>query len=361
MNREDIGIAPFSLESATDPQTEAWYNLVLDHNREIHPEDPDVPLERMLSRSIAMYKSQEGLAWAVWMPDGSMSSYCRVHVSKAGYGRDRATFGIIVRRSERRRGIGTFLLKNVVQGAEAYGRSKLRAYSNDRCPAATSFLESMGAERISTGSWSQLEIEKVDRKTIDAWMQYPSGPGPAIHIGRWDDHFPEGSLQEVCDLYQTIHRHQQLENGETPDDVRLTPEIMRAGDEAALCDGSRRILTYAEESGSGRLAGLTEVLWHPSVPEIIKQGYTAVLPDCRGRGIGRRLKAEMLARSMEEIPLARFIRTGNDESRKAILKINHELGFRPYMSQYTWEIETKALKEHLTKTDLNRIHSGSLF
>ena len=348
MNREDISITPFTLETATEHRIRAWYDLVNDNNREIHPEDPQVPLERMVSRAKALYSSQEGMAWAVWMPDGSMSAYCRVHVSKAGFGSDRATFGIIVHRSERRRGIGTALLEHVLRAAEAFERPKLRGYSNDRCPAASSFLESIGAERISTSSWSQLELEKVDRGTLDEWLGLPSGPGPEIRIGEWVDHFPEEYLQEVCDLYLTIHRHQQKESGEEQDDIRLTPEVMRNGDEWALSGGRRRLLLYAEDVGTGRIIGLTEVLWHPSVPEIMKQGYTAVLPAFRDRGIGRRLKAEMLARIMDGMPRARFVRTGNDESRKAILKINDELGFRPYMSQYTWELQTDELKRLLT-------------
>lgn len=81
---------------------------------------------------------------------------------------------------------------------------------------------------------------------------------------------------------------------------------------------------------------------------ILKQGYTAVLPDYRGNGIGRRLKAEMIRRIRETIPEEKVVRTGNDNRRKAMLRINSQLGFRHHMTQYGWELEVETLRSYLT-------------
>ena len=46
---------------------------------------------------------------------------------------------------------------------------------------------------------------------------------------------------------------------------------------------------------------------------------------------------------------AKYIRTGNADSNGPMLKINHELGFKPYISRMTWQIEADKLAAYLNK------------
>jgi hypothetical protein len=41
------------------------------------------------------------------------------------------------------------------------------------------------------------------------------------------------------------------------------------------------------------------------------------------------------------------VRTGNADSNAAMLKINTDLGFRPYQSDNVWQIEVERVKEYL--------------
>ena len=94
-------------------------------------------------------------------------------------------------------------------------------------------------------------------------------------------------------------------------------------------------------------AGMTEVTWHPSRPQILQQGMTGVLREYQGRGLGRWLKAAMLEMILRDRPEARVVRTGNADSNAPMLKINSELGFRPHESRYVWQVETARVLAYL--------------
>ena len=56
-----------------------------------------------------------------------------------------------------------------------------------------------------------------------------------------------------------------------------------------------------------------------------------MLPKYRGHGLGKWLKAAMLEKVLAERPAVKFVRTGNADENVPMLKINHALGFKPYV------------------------------
>ncbi len=51
-----------------------------------------------------------------------------------------------------------------------------------------------------------------------------------------------------------------------------------------------------------------------------------------------------------ELPQAEVIRTGNASSNAPMLKINRELGFKPFSSRPIWQVETETAAKYLGET-----------
>jgi GNAT superfamily N-acetyltransferase len=75
------------------------------------------------------------------------------------------------------------------------------------------------------------------------------------------------------------------------------------------------------------------------------------MPDYRGRGLGRRMKAEMVTRILRERPEVEVIRTGNANSNVPMLRINNEMGFKPYTEEAIWQVATDAVADYLASAE----------
>ena len=55
----------------------------------------------------------------------------------------------------------------------------------------------------------------------------------------------------------------------------------------------------------------------------------------------------MLNKVLKERPGIKYVRTGNADSNAAMLRINGELGFKPYMAGTLWQVEIQKVIEYL--------------
>lgn len=131
------------------------------------------------------------------------------------------------------------------------------------------------------------------------------------------------------------------------EDFHWTPAHIRQFEASERARGTAWWTMYVRERASRRIAGFTDVTWHPNRPEILLQGGTGVFPEYQNRGLGRWLKAAMLEKVLRDRPQVKYVRTGNADQNAPMLKINRELGFRPFQSRYEWQVETDTVLAYL--------------
>jgi hypothetical protein len=221
-------------------------------------------------------------------------------------------------------------------------------WSNDRVPAAATFLERIGGRRGQEGHVNQLKVSELDRDLMVRWLKQNEHLATEFEIGLWERVFPEERLEEIAAQLQKLANDQPRDNLEI-EDMKFTPEMLREFQQNMLATGEQRWTLYVLDRSNQKLVGWTEVYWHPDRPMILNQGFTAVDAIYRNKGLGRWLKASMMKNLLEERPEVEFIRTRNANSNAPMLKINDEMGFKPYNSITAWQIRATDVENYLNE------------
>jgi GNAT superfamily N-acetyltransferase len=246
----------------------------------------------------------------------------------------------------RRQGLARRLLALIVEVPRRENRRLMITNTNERVPAGAAFMERLGARKGMASHTNQLKIAELDRDLMRAWLARAPERAAGFELGLWEGTYPEADIQAIANLYEVMNTapRDDLE----VDDYHFTPEQIRQWENSMFARGNLRWTLHVREKSSGRFAGYTEVWWHPNRPAILNQFGTGIFPEFRNRGLGRWLKAAMLEKVLRERPQVQFVRTGNADSNAAMLKINNELGFKPYISRITWQVETERVEEYIS-------------
>lgn len=92
-----------------------------------------------------------------------------------------------------------------------------------------------------------------------------------------------------------------------------------------------------------RQAGLTEIQVRSDQPALAYQQDTAVLPEYRGRRLGRFVKASMMRWLMGDRPAIERILTNTDATNVHVIRINHEIGYGTDSAMADGEAEVRKL------------------
>jgi len=346
-NSENLEIKPFDLRNASEHEY-AGANVFANRLRaEQLPDDPPIPLDEMVLGWRNLPPFQHIPTWSVWRTDGSQI-VARGNVSWLDVPENRhlVQFKLMVLPEYRQRGLARQFLALIVQATRRENRHTMFTDTNERIPAGAAFMERLGARAGLAAHSNQLKIAELSSDLIRQWQDRALERAASFESGFWDGAYPEKDLDAIVELMQVMNTAPR--GSLEIEDQRFTPEQVRQIEQSIFARGNQRWTMYAREKATGKFVGYTDVVWHPNRSETLEQLDTGVFPQYRNYGLGRWLKAAMLNKVLHEHPETKFVRTGNVDSNAAMLKINQELGFMPYMSVTVWQIEIDQVEKYLS-------------
>ena len=246
---------------------------------------------------------------------------------------------LYVRPDRRRQGIGSSWLPVMLELMDEHGCSVLGIGTEEASGHA--FLRWLGAEAKLVGAENRLKLADVDWKMVERWVADGPKRSPQTKLEIYDGHLPEAMWDDyapqLSSMLNTIP-FENLDHGE----IVVTPDHMRDF-YARLKLGDERLHSILTREPDGVISAITDTTWAPHRPSIVEQRFTGVRPDARGRGLGKWIKAAMLAHLHELYPQAEWVTTENAGSNAPMLAINKKLGFKQYRVGTEYQIRRDAL------------------
>lgn len=334
-------IEAFEPSAASEDELRARYDLEVEIETELWPEDPMLPFDKWKAELLDQVSWNRTARWVMWDADRArILGASRIRMGFTETNRHLAEVDVCVRGSERRGGLGRALLVPVVAEAETEGRTMLNG-GGPTDTAGTAFAEALGAERKITERKSRMVLADLDRSMLDDWMARAEERAKGYSLLRWDGPAPEEYLERYVDLTMVMNTapRDDLEM----DDWVVTPERHRESEERGLRQGYRWWTVVCRHDETDELVGFTEFVFPPHDPTVAWQEGTAVNPVHRDKGIGRWLKAANALRLMDERPEVTHVDTWNAFSNAPMLGINIAMGFEVVRSYTEYQVTTERL------------------
>ncbi|MFQ6012262.1 MAG: GNAT family N-acetyltransferase [Thermoplasmata archaeon] len=345
-----IEIVAFGPETASREEWARYHAYRRRRHGETDPEDPiidDPSLEALWKRAGPQFVTSRFVVVKAGEP-GTQIGHIEFNVFREGTpsyeGNEHlAQANLALLRPYRRQGHGRELLAKVAQLANAHGKSRLIGSSDEEDGKA--FARALGAEIALEGVENRLQLEAVDWEMVEAWAAEGPTRSPGSTIHWFTNHIDDALLQAYCTFYTEVFNQQPFGLLDVKDLV-FDSETFRDR-EARVADVGGSWMTGMTTEGGGDISGMTEMFYLPDRKTMIGQGLTGVKEGCRGRGLGKWLKAAMLLRVRDEFPQVRVVQTGNATTNEAMLSINRRLGFERYREGENLQIPLEALEEYL--------------
>jgi len=241
---------------------------------------------------------------------------------------------IYVRPDARRRGVGTSWLPLLVELMDAHGCTVVGLNAEE--PSGHAFLKWLGAEARFSGAENRLKLADVDWSMVDRWIAEGPKRSPETKLERYEGPLPEAMWQDYAPQLSSLLNTIPFENLDFGEIV-LTPDHMREY-YARLEIGHDQLHTIVTREPNGVISAITDTSWAPHRPTVIEQRFTGVRPDARGRGLGKWIKAAMLAHVHQLHPEAEWVTTENAGSNAPMLAINKKLGFKEFRAATEYQI-----------------------
>jgi mycothiol synthase len=338
----ELELRTLDLRNLSDFEASALNDFFNSMRAEVVPEDPAIPLSERLADWNNIPK-RIGLVSFAYFDADQVAAYADVGFELEGTNMHLCWSGFEVQPKFRRSGLSTQLLEHVLRVAKRENRRVLILDSNERVPAGAHFAKKIGAKPGIENHTNRLLLEELPQGMLRTWID--DAPVAEFELDFYTGDYPEFDLEALCEMFDVMNT---APRGELEiNDEKTTPTKLREWEHARKAQGVHRWTAFVRERSTGRYAGFTTTGWQPNRPHILGQWDTGVNPIYRGKGLGKWLKAAMLEKVMRERPEVNQVRTGNADSNGPMLRINHALGFKPFIARTEWQLEVDVALERL--------------
>ncbi|MFD9819892.1 GNAT family N-acetyltransferase [Streptomyces violascens] len=234
---------------------------------------------------------------------------------------------------ERRKGVGSRLLDAAVAAARNDARRCVVAQAEAGSPG-DNFLAARGFRKVLTLEYSRLPLASVSTAALTEIIERPHS---GYRLVSWQGTVPD-------DLAQTFAASRRAMDDMPMEDtdygsVTWDVDRVRAAAKAVEQRGDLLHTVVAVVASTGSVAGFTELVI-PGNGRGDGQHYgTGVLPEHRGHGLGRWMKAESIRQAHERYPDLGGLLTDTAGSNTHMRQINDGLDYTPTHSTHMYQLD----------------------
>ena len=347
MITDNYTIQVFDPLESSDETIELFFDLADEWNIEEDPDEPLFPREQRKKFLLDPHPNSQNYRWLVY-PKGDSNkviAYGDLSINTEKHpnyetNKHIGFFSIYVTRNLRRKGLGSKILRVILDKAKELDRLTI-FHCGTSIESGHEFLSHYKGTVAIEGASNRLYISEANWELMEKWREVASEKvkeeGVII-----EDFFecPEEIIEEYMALYTETMNQQPM--GELEWVPKHTPESRRINEKRSADKGIEWYTLITRESDK-KISGLTEYFYYKHAPHRIEQGLTGVKEEYRGRGLGKWLKAEMLFRIKERFPDVKYINTGNATDNAPMLSINKRMGFKEYIPNKLYKLKQEEL------------------
>ncbi|MCX3060062.1 GNAT family N-acetyltransferase [Streptomyces beihaiensis] len=264
------------------------------------------------------------LAWLAQDPEGGHpvgSAFVRLFDRK---GQEHvAEVDVRVHPAQRRAGVGTRLIEAALAAAKENGRDRVSATADEGSPGAA-FLAARGFRVGLRLTYARLSLPDADTAAL---AETAGRTHPGYRLVEWDGTVPDALAASFAASRRAMD---DMPMGDT-DQGRAVWDVarVRAAAEAVARRGDLLHTVAAIDTADGSVAGFTELVVRGDREGDAEHYGTGVLPEHRGRGLARWMKAHQILRMRERHPRLAGLLTDTADENAPMRAVNDALGYVP--------------------------------
>ncbi|MEV0411415.1 GNAT family N-acetyltransferase [Streptomyces sp. NPDC050448] len=235
--------------------------------------------------------------------------------------------------AERRHHVGSQLLDAAVAAARDNARRCVIAQAEAGAPG-DQFLVARGFRKVLTLRFSRLPLADVDTTALAGIIEHSH---PGYRLAAWQGAVPD----DLAQTFAAARRAMDDMPMEDTDYGTVTWDVdrVRAAAKAVERRGDQLRTVVAIDTSNGSIAGFTELVIPGNGTGDGQHYGTGVLPEHRGHGLGRWMKAESIRQAHGHYPGLGGLLTDTADSNRHMRHINDDLGYTPTHTTHQHQLD----------------------